>query len=424
MHTERVMVTGLGMTTPLGADVATTWQAMLAGRSGVRALPDAEYADLPVRIGAPVAAEPGPYLSRAEQRRYDRSQQLAVLAAREAWGDAGFDGTAAQSGLDPERVGVVVGTGIGGLTTTLAQYQDFLARGWSALSPFIVMMTMPNAAAAAVSKLVGARSASHAPVSACATGGEAIGQAVAMIRAGFADVVLTGGTEAAMHPYTIAGFAAMRALSRRNDDPAGASRPFDADRDGFVLGEGAGMLVLESAAHAAARGRAGYGEVAGVGLSADPDHSVSSDPHGGGAQLSMRRALRDAAARPEQVAHVNAHATATPVGDLAEARAIRAVLPADVLVTSSKSMTGHLLGAAGAVEAIETLLALRDRLVSPTVNLRRIDERIQLRVAAGGACPLPDRADRTLALSNSFGFGGHNVTLVFGPTGVPDQGGQ
>ncbi|MGH9098951.1 MAG: beta-ketoacyl-[acyl-carrier-protein] synthase family protein [Acidimicrobiales bacterium] len=417
MDTERVVVTGLGMTTPLGGDVPTTWQALMQGRSGVRALPGPEYAGLPVRIGALVANEPGPSLTPVEQRRWDRTQQLAMLAARQSWHDAGFDDTAEASGLDPERVGAVVGTGIGGLTTVLERHDAFLARGWTALSPFTVTMTMPSGPAATVCREFGVRGGVHAPVGACAAGAEAISQAVAMIRSGQVDVVLAGGTEAAIHPLTVAGFAAMRALSRRNDDPPRASRPFDADRDGFVLGEGAAILVLESAKHAADRGIRTYAEMFGVGISSDPSHLVRTDPNGLGAQLAMRRALLDARAEPEQVVHLNAHATGTPAGDITEARAIRTVLGPDVLVTSTKSMTGHLLGAAGAVEAILAVLALQNRLAPPTINFERPDRGVELRMAAREPCPLPANVSGQppLVMSNSFGFGGHCVSLAIGP---------
>jgi 3-oxoacyl-[acyl-carrier-protein] synthase II len=425
MKADRVVVTGLGATTPVGCDAASTWAAFLEGRSGAREIAGPSYAGLPVRIAAPAAQEPDEVIGRIERRRWDRTQQLAVVAARQAWADAGFSGTAAGCGLDPDRVGVVVGSGIGGITTTLARYDAFQDRGWSSVPPYIVTMTMPNGAAAAVSLDVGARGGSHAPVSACATGAEAIGQAVQMIRSGSADVVVAGGTEAALHPFTVAGFAAMRALSRRNDEPAKASRPFDAARDGFVLGEGAGILVLESAAHACARGARRYAEAVGVGYSSDSHHVARADPAASGAQLAMRRAIAEAAAALgqdlsatlSQVVHVNAHATSTPVGDVAEARAIRAVLGAEPVVTSTKSMTGHLLGAAGAVEAIAAILAMREGVIPPTINLDEQDPDVELVIAANKPrqLPAPTGGRPPLVLSNSFGFGGHNVTLVFSP---------
>lgn len=426
------MVTGLGMTTPVGSDVASSWEALLQGRSGVREMAGPSYADLPARIAAPVAQEPDEATSRVERRRWDRSQLLALVAARQAWADAGFGAAAAESGLDPDRVGIVVGSGIGGLMSTLAHYDTFRGRGWKGMSPYTVTMTMPNGAAAAVSLDIGGRGGTHAPTSACATGAEAIGQAVQMIRSGATDIVVAGGTEAAIHPFAIAGFAAMRALSRRNGEPAKASRPFDAARDGFVLGEGAGILVLESAAHASARGARAYAEVVGVGFSGDSYHVARADPDGPGARLAMRRALADATAvlgqdmgtTLGQVAHVNAHATSTPGGDVAEARAIRVMLGEGPVVTSTKSMTGHLLGAAGAVEAIAAILAVREGVVPPTINLDQQDPDVLLDIAAGKPRQLPflARGQTALALSNSFGFGGHNVTLAFRPAHISRRG--
>ncbi|MGH3278784.1 MAG: beta-ketoacyl-[acyl-carrier-protein] synthase family protein, partial [Trebonia sp.] len=378
---------------------------------------------LPVRIAAPVAAEPAELIGRGERRRWDRGQQLAVVAARQAWADAGFRGAADGCGLDPERVAVVVGTGIGGITSTLAHYDEFRDHGWTHLSPYTVTMSMPNGAAGVVGLEVGARGGTHAPTSACATGAEAVGQAAALIRSGQADVVVAGGAEAAIHPFTIAGFAAMRALSRRNHEPEKASRPFDAARDGFVLGEGAGILVLESDAHAASRGARAHAEVIGIGYSGDTFHLARPDPDELGPRLAMRRALADAAvilgqdvdATTGQVVHVNAHGTATPAGDLAEARAIRAVLGVGPVVTSTKSMTGHLLGGAGAVEAIAAILALRDGVIPPTINLSEQDPDIKLDIASGEPRRLPVLAEgrHSLAVSNSFGFGGHNVALAF-----------
>ncbi len=408
-----VLVTGLGMTTPLGGDVASSWAAMLDGCSGVDVLRDRVYAGLPVRIAARATADPARVLGRVAARRWDRSQLLALVAAREAWADAGFTGPAPEAGLDPSRVAAVVGSGIGGIGTILEQYDVFRTRGWQAVSPYTVTMTMPNAAAAAVGLELVARAGSHAPTSACATGAEAIALAVDLIRLGRTDVAVAGGTEAAIDPFTIAGFAAMRALSRRNDAPQQASRPFDVNRDGFVLGEGAGALVLESAAHARGRGASAYAELAGIGVSNDAYHITRSDPSAAGPEAAMRLALTDAAADPADVVHVNAHATSTPVGDAAEARAIRAVLGGDVLVTAPKSMTGHLLGASGAMEAIATVLTVHERVAPPTVNLDDAD--VDLHIATGKPHPLPDEVDGrpVIAVSNSFGFGGHNVTLAF-----------
>jgi 3-oxoacyl-[acyl-carrier-protein] synthase II len=410
---DQIVVTGLGMTSPLGGDVSSSWSAMLAGRSGVKALREPRYAQLPVRIAAELAEEPAAMLGRVEARRWDRVQQVAVLAARQAWTDAGL----VDAGLDPARVGVVVGTGIGGLVTTLGQYDTFRTQGWDTVLPYTVTMTMPNAAAAAVSLDIGARGGAHAPVSACATGAEAIGQALSLLRTGRLDVVVCGGAEAALHPFTVAGFAAMRALSRRNDAPAAASRPFDADRDGFVLGEGAGMIVLETAGHARKRRVRAHAELAGAGFSSDAYHVTRADPDGSGPMLAIRRALDDAGVGADQVVHVNAHATSTQVGDLAEARAVAATVGNSVPVTATKSMTGHLLGGAGAIEAIATILALREGTAPPTINLDRLDPEIELNVISGcpGRLGVPAGGGEPVALSNSFGFGGHNVSLALRP---------
>lgn len=419
---SRVVITGLGMTTPVGRDVASTWEALLEGCSGVREM-GAEYAGLPVRIAAPAAQDPSEVTGRVERRRWDRSQQFAIVAARQAWADAGFEGRAADDGLDPDRVGVVVGSGIGGIVTTLTRYDDFHERGWSSIPPYGITMAMPNGPAAVVGFEIGASGRLHAPTSACATGAEAIGQAVQMVRSGGADVVVAGGTEAALHPFILAGFSRMRALSRRNDEPAAASRPFDAARDGFVLGEGAAVLVLESEAHASARGAPAYAEAVGVGYSGANSHMVRTDPDGRGPMLAMRRAMADAgadleqsvAATVRQVVHVNAHATSTPNGDAAEAKAIREVLGEWPVVTSTKSMTGHLLGAAGAVESIAAVLAAREGVIPPTINLVEQDPDVLLDIAAGKPrqLPTPEEGPSPLVLSNSFGFGGHNLTLVF-----------
>lgn len=417
MGSRAVVVTGLGMTTPVGGDVASTWSALLSGRSGVRSCTGEAFEGAPVRIAAPARVEPAVLLGQVELRRLDRSQQFALVAAREAWRDAGFTGTAAAAGLDPERLGVVLGTGIGGILTIMAQYDAFRESSTRRLFPYTVTMTMPNAAATAVSLEVGARAGAHATVSACASGAEAIGRAVEMIRSGRADVVVTGGTEAAIHPFPMAAFAAMGALSTRNAEPERASRPFDVDRDGFVLGEGAGVLVLESAEHAASRGAVGYAQVSGVGYSSDAYHVARADPTGAGAALAMGRALADAGLMPADVTHINAHATSTPAGDAAEAVAITSALGAgcSAVVTSTKSMTGHLLGGAGAVEAIATILAIRHGIAPPTVNLDQLDPAITLDVARDEPCAIPSTAHGRAGagLSNSFGFGGHNVTLAF-----------
>jgi 3-oxoacyl-[acyl-carrier-protein] synthase II len=413
----RVVVTGLGATTPLGGDVPTTWASLLAGRSGVRAITE-DWADtLPVKIAAPVAVDPLDVLDRVEARRLDRTAQLALIGAREAWADAGLpdpgqDGYAQQ--VDPDRLGVIVGTGIGGVLTTLANYDLLKEKGARRVSPLAIPMLMPNGPAAAIALELLARAGVHTPISACASGAEAIGQGLAMIRSGRADIVVCGGTEAAIHPLPIAAFANMQALSRRNDEPERASRPYDKGRDGFVYGEGAGVLVLESAAHAAARGARVYAEVAGAGMTSDAHHIAQPDPVGAGAAQAIVDALEDAALAARDVAHVNAHATSTPQGDVAESLAIRAALgdaTDGVAVSATKSMMGHLLGAAGAVESIAAVLALHQRTAPPTVNLENPDDEVALDVVTGGPRRLPD--GDLVALNNSFGFGGHNVALAF-----------
>jgi len=406
--TRRVVVTGLGATTPVGGDVATTWEGLLTGRSGVRALEDERYTELPVHFAGQVAVEPLEVMDRVEARKLDRCQQLALIAAREAWADS------AQPEIDPERLGIAFATGIGGIVSLLDNYDTLLSRGWSRVSPMSVPQLMPNGAAAWVGLDLGAKAGIHTPVSACASGAEAIGYALEMIRSGRADVVVAGGTEACIHPITIAAFAAMRALSTRNDDPTHASRPYDLGRDGFVMGEGAGALVLESAEHAAARGARVYAEVASVGMTADGHHIAQPDPEGAGAARAMRLALEAAGATPADVIHINAHATSTPQGDIAEATAIKSVLGSavdNVAVSGTKSMTGHLLGGAGAVESVAAILALHNRLAPITANLENPDPEIGLDVVSGEPRKLRD--GDAVVLNNSFGFGGHNVALIF-----------
>ena len=408
MSTPEVVVTGLGMTTPVGGDVASTWEAILAGTSGISTI-DAEWiADQPSRIAGQLAVEPSDVLAKVETRKLDRSQQAALIASREAWQDAGAPE------VDPDRLGTVIATGIGGVTSLLDAYDTLNERGWSRVSPHMVTMIMPNGPAAVVGLEIGARAGVHTPVSACASGAEAISYAARMIQTGRADVVVAGGTEAVICGITMAGFSAMRALSTRNDDPTAASRPYDTGRDGFVMGEGACIVVLESRAHAEARGATIYGVYGGAGLTSDGHHIAQPDPEGRGAARAMTEALADAGLTPADVQHVNAHATSTPQGDIAEATAIRGALGADTdhaIVTGTKSMTGHLLGGAGAVESIFTILALRDRKAPPTINIEDFDPEIDLNVAANTATDLP--AGDIAALNNSFGFGGHDVALVF-----------
>ena len=406
----RVVVTGLGVTTPLGGDVPTTWAALLDGRSGVRALTEDWAAELPARIAAPAAVDPATVLDRVLARKLDRCEQLAIVAAREAWANAG----APQ--VPPERLGVVVSSGIGGIASTLAAYDTLRDRGWQRLSPFTVPMLMPNGSAGWIGIELGARAGVHTTVSACASGAEAIGYAIDMIRSGRADVVLAGGTEAAIMQLNLAAFAAMRALSTRNDEPERASRPFDKGRDGFVLGEGAGMVVLESAEHAARRGARVHAVAAGAGYSSDAHHIAQPEPEGTGIVAAIQAVLADSRVDAGQVVHVNAHATSTPAGDAVEGQAIvRALGPAaaGVVVSATKSMTGHLLGGAGAVEAVATILALREGVAPPTINLDDPDDEAGVYIATEPQELTPRGSGPMAALNNSFGFGGHNVALAF-----------
>ncbi|MEU7615847.1 beta-ketoacyl-ACP synthase II [Micromonospora rifamycinica] len=400
-----VVVTGLGATTPLGGDVASTWDAMLAGRSGVGPLTQEWAGQLPVRIAAQLAVDPSEVLDRVKLRRLDRSEAIALIAAQQAWADSGL----ADSGLDPERLGASVGSGIGGALTLLAQDDILEASGPRRVSPHTIPMLMPNGPAAWVGLELGAQAGVHSVASACATGAEAIALGLDMIRAGRADVVVAGGTEAVIHPLPIAGFSSMRAMSTRNDEPELASRPWDKGRDGFVLGEGAGILVLERADHAAARGAHVYARLAGAGITSDGYDIVQPHPEGAGAIRAIAMAIADADVAKADIVHVNAHATSTPVGDLAEIKALHRALGDHPVLTATKSMTGHLLGAAGALESIATILTIRDGVIPPTINLDDPDDGLDLEVAANKVRHL----DVPAALNNSFGFGGHNVALVF-----------
>ncbi|RKN45797.1 beta-ketoacyl-[acyl-carrier-protein] synthase family protein [Streptomyces hoynatensis] len=416
-----VVVTGVGATTPLGGDSATTWEGLVAGRSGVRALTE-EWAadlpvrleDLPVRIAARAAVEPADVLPRPLLRRLDRSAQFALIAAREAWADAGFTAKAGEDEAIPaERLGAAVATGIGGVTTLMTQYDILKDLGARRVSPHTVPMLMPNSPSAHVGLEFNARAGVHTPVSACASGAEAVGYGIEMIRSGRADVVVAGGTEACIHPLPIAAFSNMMAMSKNNDAPEAASRPYDAARDGFVLGEGAGMVVLESAEHAAKRGARVYCEMLGQGLSADAHHIAQPEPEGRGIAAAMRHLLDTTDLKPEQLAHLNAHATSTPQGDVAEIKALRQVLGEDldhVAISATKSMTGHLLGGAGGVETVATVLALHHRTAPPTINLDRLDPEVDADVVGAEARQLP--SGTIAAINNSFGFGGHNVVLA------------
>ncbi|MEU7525723.1 beta-ketoacyl-[acyl-carrier-protein] synthase family protein [Saccharothrix sp. NPDC042600] len=402
-----VVVTGLGATTPLGGAVASTWDALLAGRSGVKPLETdwVERFELPVRIAAQLAVEPTEVLPRVEARRLDRCEQVAVVAARQAWADAGLG----EDGVDKERLGVVVGTGIGGALTLLHQDDLIEESGLRKVSPLTVPMLMPNGPAAHVGLDLKARAGVHAPVSACASGAEALAWAWRMLRSGEADVVVAGGAEACITTITMAGFIQARTMSTRNDDPTRASRPFDVDRDGFVLGEGAGIMVLEREEFARARGARIYGKLAGIGTSSDGHHITAADPEGLGQSRAIAAAIRTAGLSPTDIGHVNCHATSTQVGDAIEPLAVKRAIGDHAVLTAPKGNHGHLLGASGAVEAITTLLSVRDGIVPPTLNLENQDPKVQLEVVTGE----PRKIDLVAAVNNSFGFGGHNVSLVF-----------
>jgi 3-oxoacyl-[acyl-carrier-protein] synthase II len=408
MSQRRVVVTGLGATTPLGGDVASTWAALTAGKSGVRLLTEDWREQLPVHFAARVAIEPADQMERVEMRRLDRSEQFALVASREAWKDAG------SPELDKERLGVVIASGIGGVITLLDQFDNLKEKGARGVSPHTVPMLMPNGPAANVGLELQAKAGVHAPVSACASGAEAIGYALEMIRSNRADVIVSGGVEAAIHQLPMAGFAAMKALSTRNDAPERASRPYDADRDGFVLGEGGGILVLEEYEHAKARGAKIYCELVGQGLSSDGYHIAAPDPDGSGVQRAIKFALADAKLSTKDIVHLNAHATSTPAGDVAEANALRLALGKDsdhVAVSATKSMTGHLLGGAGAIESVFIVKALQERLAPPTINIENLDPAVTIDVVRDTPRALP--AGQIAALNDSFGFGGHNVVLAF-----------
>jgi 3-oxoacyl-[acyl-carrier-protein] synthase II len=397
-----VVVTGLGATTPLGGDVASTWDAMLAGRSGVTPLTQEWAQQLPVRIAAQLAVDPSEKLDRVRLRRLDRSEATAIIAANEAWADAGL----ADADIDRERLAVSVGSGIGGAQTLLSQDDVLEAGGPRRVSPFTVPMLMPNGPAANVGLEFSARAGVHSVASACATGAEAISLGVDLIRAGRADVVIAGGTEAVIHPLPIAGFAAMRAMSTRNDEPDRASRPWDKGRDGFVIGEGAAIVVLERGDFARARGARIYATIAGTGITSDGYDMVQPHPEGAGFVRAVGKALTDAGLTGTDIVHINCHATSTPVGDMAEIIGLRTAIGDHPVLTATKSMTGHLLGAAGALETIATILAVREGVVPPTINLDDPEDGL-LDVALK-----PRNMDIPAALNNSFGFGGHNVALV------------
>lgn len=404
-----VVVTGVGATTPLGGTASETWANALAGKSGIRTLPFEWTADLPVTFAGMAVAEPlDQGLEPVKARRLDRSQQFAVVASREAWADAGL------GEVDKDRLGVAYATGIGGIISVLNNYETLKEKGWRRVPVLSVPQLMPNGPAAWVGLEFGARAGVHCPVSACASGAEAVAVGARMIEDGRADVVIVGGTEAAIHPMPIASFAVMGALSTRNDDPARASRPYDKGRDGFVMGEGAASLVLESEAHAKARGARIYGVYAGTGMTSDGHDIAQPEPEGRGATRAIQLALANSGLSASDIAHVNAHATSTPAGDVAEAKAIRQGLgahAANVLVSGTKSMTGHLLGGAGALESIFSVLALHHRMAPPTINIEDMEPDLGIDVVQNVARALP--SGDIAAINNSFGFGGHDVAVVF-----------
>jgi 3-oxoacyl-[acyl-carrier-protein] synthase II len=409
---RRVVVTGMGAVTALGNDVATTWDGLVAGRSGIDTVRSLDPSRLASRIAAEVKGfDPSGVLDRKEVRRTDRYIQFALVCARQALDEAGLTGR-----LDDDlaqRTGVIIGSGLGGATTLFDNVLVMAERGPDRISPFFIPMGIANVGAGQVAIAVGALGPNFATVSACASGGHAIGEAWETIRRGDADMMIAGGVEAGIHEATLGGFASMKALSTRNDDPAAASRPFDTGRDGFVMGEGGGALVIEALEHAEARGARPLAELVGYGATADASHITLPAPGGIGAVRAARRALEKAGMAPDEIDHVNAHATSTPEGDKAELQAIRAIFgdhAPRVAVTANKSMLGHTLGAAGAIEAIATIQALREGCVPPTINLEDPDPNGEgLDLTPNAAARRPLRA----AMSNSFGFGGQNTALVF-----------
>ena len=406
-HT-RVVVTGLGLVTPLGTDVASTWQAVLAGKSGVRALHEDWAVDLSSKVAGAIDADLSGVLDKVAARRMDRSTQFAVVAAKQAVADANV-----LANVDPIRLGVAFGTGIGGLSTVMQQMQILNERGPDRVNPLTVPMIMPNAAAALIELEIGAQAGAHAPVSACATSAEAIAWVTQMIRDNRADVVVVGGTEAVINRLAMAAFSAMRAMSTRNDDPATASRPYDLGRDGFVMSEGAGALVLERLTHATARGANIYAEIAGFGMTSDAHHIAAPDPAGAGAARAMLAAVADAGATTTDVLHLNAHATSTPLGDIAEAAAVRKAFGShtdQIAVTAPKSSIGHTLGGAGAIESILTIMSIINKQIPRTINISDFDSKVNLDVVINEHRAISH--SEILALNNSFGFGGHNVCVA------------
>jgi len=409
MTAKKIVVTGIGATSPLGGTAPESWAALLAGESGVRSLEQdwVEKYQLPITFAAQAKVPAADVLERFETKRLDPGSQFALIAAREAWADAGAPD------VDPVRIAVDYATGIGGIWTLMDAWDTLRERGPRRVLPMTVPMLMPNGPAAAISMSLSARGGARTVVSACASSTESIANGYDHLQAGFADIIIAGGTEAAIHPLPIASFAAMQALSKRNDDPARASRPYDVDRDGFVLGEGAGAIVLETEEHALARGARIYAELAGGAVTSDAFHITAPDPEGSAAARAMLTAISLAGGVPDDVRHVNAHATSTPVGDIAEYKAMQRVFGShlnSIAVSATKAATGHLLGGTGALEAIFTVLALHHRTAPPTINLEHQDPEIPLDVVTS---PRDLGSEPILAISNSFGFGGHNAVAAF-----------
>jgi 3-oxoacyl-[acyl-carrier-protein] synthase II len=406
---RRVVVTGMGVISPVGNDVQTFWNALIEGKSGIRVIDRFDVSEYPTKIAGMVEGfNPEDFIDKKEAKRMDRFAQFAVACALMAKNDAGLEITPENA----ERIGVYIGSGIGGLHTLMEQHQILLEKGPRRVSPFLIPMMISDMASGQVSIILGAKGPNSSPISACATGTNAIGDAFKIIERGHADVMFTGGSEATIHPIALAGFSAARALSQRNDEPERASRPFDRDRDGFVMGEGAGVLVLEALDHALARGAKIYAEIIGYGMSGDAYHITQPAPEGEGAARAMREALRDAGIEPSEVDYINAHGTSTDFNDKFETSAIKKAFgdaAYKVAISSTKSMTGHLLGAAGAIEAVASILAIKHDIIPPTINYENPDPDCDLDY-------VPNVARRTkveVAMSNSLGFGGHNASIIF-----------
>jgi 3-oxoacyl-[acyl-carrier-protein] synthase II len=406
---RRVVVTGMGTITPVGNDVATTWQSLIQGKSGTAPITKFDATKFPVRFAAEVKGfDPLNYMDRKEAKRADQYTQYAVAGARQAMTDAGL---VERNGMDPDRIGVIIGSGIGGLKSFEEQHDVYRERGVGKISPFFIPMFIADIAAGIVSMMFNAKGPNYATVSACATSAHAIGDAYRTIQYGDADIMITGGAEATVTPMAIGGFANMKALSERNDSPETASRPFDATRDGFVMGEGAGILILEELEHALNRGAKIYAEIVGYGATGDAYHLTAPAPDGEGAQRAMKRALNDAGLEPKDIQYINAHGTSTPANDFNETRAIKAVFGDEakkVNVSSTKSATGHMLGAAGAVEAVVSALVVGSGIIPPTINYQNPDPELDLNYTPNKSV----KRDVNAVLSNSFGFGGHNTTLA------------